>query len=62
MPSGLTDDYIPENTLLPHTQYNLNFSITDVAHDSNDYLIFRGAVAFDVTLADWTGAGYGLPD
>ena len=62
MPYGLKDDDIPENTLLPNKQYNLNFTITDVAHDSNDDLIFRGAVAFDVTLADWTGAGYGLPD
>ena len=62
MPYGIRDSDIPNNTLLPNKQYNLNFTITDVAHDSNDDLIFRGAVAFDVTLADWTGAGYGLPD
>ena len=62
MPYGLKDDDIPDNTFLSNKQYNINFTITDVAHDSNDDPIFRGAVAFDVTLADWTGAGYGLPD
>ena len=62
MPYGIRDSDIPNNTLLPNKQYNLNFTITDVAHDSNDTAIFRGAVAFDVSMADWTSAGYGLPD
>ena len=35
---------------------------SDVENDRNDARKFRGDEAFDGTLAEWTGAGYGLTD
>ena len=51
---GFADGVISDNTFQPNKCYNLNFTITDIAKDINNELIFNGAVSFNPTVADWS--------
>ena len=45
---------IENNTFLAGKQYNLIFTITDMAYDSNDQPVFNGQISFTSEVVDWT--------
>lgn len=51
---GFADNVISDNKFLPNKCYSLNFTINDLTKDTNNNLIFNGAVSFDPVFADWT--------
>ena len=50
---GFADGVIPDNSFYANRKYNLNFTITSIAKDSNSDNVFGGAVTFNPSVAEW---------